>query len=160
MVRWERIAALEEIEPALICRRALPAERVLERLRRNQTISYSLARENACLSLGLIMRNVTPDESAPRNSRKRSRTVIRKTPIAAQFVWIAREGMDEGAVGRDRDCGDRGKTKKPCAIVPVQVERTGPDGLLVESDILQQRKTYPALGEFRWFIPVFDAFVA
>jgi len=48
--------------------------------------------------------------------------------------------MDERAVGGDRKRRDRRKRKKPGAIIPVQMDGTGPDGFLVEGDILEQRK--------------------
>src|SRR5437879_10992574 len=65
--------------------------------------------------------------------------------------------MNEGAVGSNRECGRSCKRKQPGAIVPMQVKRASPYGLLVESYILQQRKADPALRKFPGVIQLLGA---
>ena len=54
------------------------------------------------VSLVFVVRDIAPDIRTSAHADQRRHAIIRETAIAVQFLRIAREGMNKGAVGSDR----------------------------------------------------------
>src|SRR5208282_1212473 len=141
VLRWKRSASLKESSTSAVLKGAVAASGVLQPLDHQQAVQSCLPAQDCSFDFMIIALELSPQIKPSRSTPQRSNPVVRECLAGVHVTDSRRKAAAEPSISREKTGSHPCHRHQPGSVGGLELERAGPDGLLIEQKILQERHT-------------------